>query len=68
MLLLAANVQSVDLDSFQDEFDLDQHIAERMQPRNNFDSVADAVRAKYPHVMLRVAHYAGGGSPALSPS
>ena len=49
------NVQGVDLDSFQDEFDLDEDIAEGVQPRNNFDSVADAVRAKYPHLISRAS-------------
>jgi len=52
MLLRAAKVEGIDLDSFQDDFDLDQHVGDGMLPRNNFDSVADAVRAKYPHVIF----------------
>jgi hypothetical protein len=60
MPLRAANVQSVDLVSFQDEFDLDQDIAEGVPPRNNFDSVADAVRAKYPHLIFKSVSFAAG--------
>lgn len=53
ILLRAAGVEGVDLDSFQDEFDLDQDLAAGMQPRNNFESVAQAVKAKYPHLSFR---------------
>lgn len=60
MLLRAANVQGVDLDSFQDQFDLDQDIAEGVQPRNNFDSVAEAVRAKYPRLIFKSVSFAAG--------
>jgi hypothetical protein len=60
MLLRAANVQGVDLDSFQDEFDMDHDIAEGVPPRNNFDSVADAVRAKYPHLIFKSVSFATG--------
>lgn len=35
MLVRAANVEGVDFDSFQNEFDLDQDIAEGVLPRNN---------------------------------
>jgi len=60
MLLRAADVQGVDLDSFQDEFDLDQDIAKGVPPRNNFDSVADAVRAKYPHLVFKTVSFSTG--------
>jgi hypothetical protein len=53
ILLRAAGVEGIDLDSFQDDFDLDQDLVMGMQPRNNFESVADAVRAKYPRLNFR---------------
>ena len=31
-----------------------------MPPRNNFDSVADAVRAKYPHLIFKTVSFASG--------
>jgi predicted metal-dependent HD superfamily phosphohydrolase len=62
MLLRAANVQDVDLDSFQDEFDLDQDVAIGVAPRNNFESVADAVRAKYPHLIFKSVSFATGAA------
>ena len=51
ILLRAAGVEGIDLDSFQDDFDLD--LAPGMPPRNNFESVADAVRAKYPSISFK---------------
>ena len=60
MLLRAADFEGIDLDSFQDDFDLDQRIAEGVAPRNNFDSVADAVRARYPHLIFKNISFSTG--------
>lgn len=50
MILRAAGVNHVDFATFQDEFDLDKSLKTGEQPRNNFESVAQAVAAKYPDI------------------
>lgn len=53
VILRAANWKGVNLDTFQDDFDLDKDLKPGQQPLNNFDSVAQAVKAKYPDVRFR---------------
>jgi hypothetical protein len=53
MLVRAAGLKDIDLTSFQDEFDLDKNPRPGDLPKNNFESVASAVQAKYPHVRFR---------------
>jgi hypothetical protein len=53
VILRAANCKGVNFETFQDEFDLDKDLNPEEQPRNNFDSVAQAVQAKYPDVRLK---------------
>ena len=53
MILRAAGVKNVNFTTFQDDFDLDQNAKPGDQGKNNFDSVAKAVQAKYPHVHLK---------------
>ncbi len=47
MLLRAAGAKGIDFAAFQDDFDLDQHGG---SPKNNFVSVGDAIKQKYPNV------------------
>lgn len=47
IMLRAANVQGIDFGTFQDDFDLDRHGG---PPQNHFNSVAEAVQKRYPHV------------------
>lgn len=60
MLVRAAKVSDVDLETFQDEFDLDKDRLPNDQPANNFESVADAIRRKYPHVQFRRIRFPHG--------
>lgn len=60
MLLRAAGAQGIDFASFQDEFDLDQNLKPGESPRNNFVSVADAVRQRYPNVKFHRVGFAPG--------
>ena len=53
MLVRAASITGIDLSTFQDDFDLDKDPKSGDVPRNNFESVAAAVHAKYPHIRLR---------------
>ena len=50
MLLRAANVKNVNFDTFQDDFDLDKNHKHGEEYKNNFISVANEVRQKYPDV------------------
>lgn len=47
MLLRAAKITGIDFSSFQDDFDLDQYGG---PPKNNFHSVAEKVKERYPFV------------------
>jgi hypothetical protein len=60
MLVRADGLSNVDLNSFQDDFDLDKDLGPGDLPRNNFESVASAVQAKYPHVRFRAVHFPRG--------
>ncbi len=58
MLLRAAGTPGIDFATFQDDFDLDQNGG---APRNNFDSVAQEVRKKYPAVSFTNEPFPKGG-------
>jgi len=60
MILRAAAVEGVDFDTFQDDFDLDKNLKPGEQPKNDFNSVADAVRAKYHHVSFQCKSFPAG--------
>lgn len=57
IILRAARVTGIAYESFQDDFDLDQH---RGTPRNNFESVAEAIHRKYPFVEFACESFAKG--------
>src|SRR5262245_59970801 len=52
-MILRSAGRHVDYASFQDEFDLDKNWKPGDTFLNNFESVAAAVRARYPDVVLR---------------
>jgi len=53
MILMAAGTKGVDFDKFQDEFDFDKDLKPGESPRNNFDSVAEAIRVKHPNIHFK---------------
>ena len=53
MILRAAGITHVDFTTFQDEFDLDTDLKPGVQPRNNFESVAQAISARYPDIRFK---------------
>jgi hypothetical protein len=57
IILRAAGVIEIAYESFQDDFDLDQHGG---APRNNFESVADEIHRKYPFVEFACDSFAKG--------
>ena len=57
MILRSAGMQGIKFETFQDEFDLDQNGG---VPRNNFDSVAQAIKAKYPDVSFGIESFPKG--------
>lgn len=60
IILRAANCGNVNFETFQDEFDLDKDLNQGEHPRNNFDSVAKAIQAKYPSIRLMHVGFAKG--------
>lgn len=62
MFLRAAGAKQIDFDTFQDDFDLDigLGIKHQMDLRNNFGSVAAAVRQKHPWVHFDQRSFASG--------
>ncbi len=53
MILRAAKVKQVDFATFQDDFDLDKQLGKgQTAPRNNFVSVAEAIRKKHPNIVF----------------
>jgi hypothetical protein len=62
-ILRAAGVKGVDFVSFQDDFDLDKDKEFRpgVNFQNNFESVANAVKGRYPHVTLKKVDFPKGG-------
>lgn len=59
-LLKAVHAQGIDFTNFQDEFDLDKDRKPHEPARNNFQSVANAIQAKYPHVVFHVIRFDSG--------
>ena len=53
MILRAADCKNVNFETFQDEFDLDKNLRLGERPQNNFESVADAVKTKYPDIQFK---------------
>jgi hypothetical protein len=67
MLLRAAGAQGVDFQTFQDDFDLDKDRQPGVDPRNNFTSVAGAIRQRYPHIQIRIEDFPkGAGAEKLA--
>ena len=60
MILRAVGVQGIEFATFQDEFDLEITRKQNEPFRNNFGSVAAAVRTKYPSVCIKVSRFASG--------
>jgi hypothetical protein len=60
MILRAAAIDGVDLDTFQDDFDLDKNLKPGEQPKNDFKSVADAVRKKYRRISFQCRTFPAG--------
>lgn len=54
ILVRAAEIPNIDLDSFQDDFDLDKEKDFKAgdKPENNFESVSAAIKAKYPAIVF----------------
>lgn len=57
ILLRAAKAEGICFDTFQDDFDLDQHGG---TPRNNFGSVAAEVKKVYPNVVFTCKSFEKG--------
>lgn len=53
MILRAAQVQGINFDTFQDEFDLDKGKLLFDEKENNFETVANAIQEKYPYVQIQ---------------
>lgn len=60
MLLRAAEVEKINFDSFQDEFDLDKDRKPGEMPRNDFVSVANLLHQKYPSVIINIRTFPSG--------
>jgi hypothetical protein len=66
MLLRAAKVGGINYDSFQDDFDLDINLGRgQTQPKNNFVSVAQAVKQKYPLIQFEQQSFTTGAEKNL---
>jgi hypothetical protein len=64
LLLRAAGARGIDFSAFQEDFDLDRHGGE---PRNNFGSVANEIKKKYPSVAFACESFPKGkGSKKLA--
>ncbi|MBA4190900.1 MAG: hypothetical protein C0467_23170 [Planctomycetaceae bacterium] len=61
MILEAAAAQDVDFASFQDDFDLDINLGKgQAEPRNDFGSVATAVKQRYPWISFEQKSFGSG--------
>ena len=60
IILRAASVPGIDLQTFQDEFDFDKGLQSGQQPQNNFQSVAEAIRQKYSQVAFGIREFPPG--------
>lgn len=56
LLLRAANIQGINYQNFQDEFDLEY----KKIGVNNFVTVANTIKNQYPHVDILVKHFKTG--------
>lgn len=66
MILRAADAKGVDFGSFQDDFDLDVSIGRGQSvPLNNFESVAEEIRKKYPWVEFASKSFATGNEKLI---
>jgi len=66
ILLRAAKITDIDYDTFQDDFDLDKDRGPDDPPQNNFVSVANAIKLRYPTVQFqRVVFPPGHGVDKL---
>lgn len=60
MLLRAAEVETINFDNFQDEFDLDKDRKPGEMPKNDFVSVANVIHIKYPSVIINIRTFTSG--------
>jgi hypothetical protein len=60
MLLRAAKVETINFDTFQDEFDLDKDRKPEEIPKNDFESVANEIRKKYPAIIFKRIIFVNG--------
>jgi hypothetical protein len=60
IILRASGVKDVDFSTFQDDFDLDKDRQPHQEYQNNFESVAKAIKSKYPQVKLKKLDFAKG--------
>ena len=60
IILRAAGMKGIDFSTFQDDFDLDKDLQPGQQYQNNFESVANVIKSKYPHVNLKKEDFAKG--------
>lgn len=61
MILRSVGAEGVDFATFQDDFDLDINIGEgQTQPRNDFGSVATAVKKQYPWISFEQKSFKSG--------
>ena len=67
VILRAANCTGINFDTFQDDFDLDKGLKPGQQPQNNFETVAQAIQAKYPDIHFKhVGFQKGEGQKKLA--
>jgi hypothetical protein len=64
MILRAAGATGIDFKTFQDDFDLEKDLPENAPRLNDFGSVAQAVRKKYPSVVFDFQTFAKGKGAA----
>lgn len=61
MILRSVEAKGVDFATFQDDFDLDINLGNsQTQPRNDFGSVAAAVKKKYPWISFEQKSFGSG--------
>ncbi len=66
MILRSVHARNVDFATFQDDFDLDQSLPIGKTPRNNYCSLAAAVKRKYPNISFhRIVFKKGKGNEKL---
>jgi hypothetical protein len=60
IILHAADVKCVDFQTFQDDFDFDKDRRPGQEPVNNFRSVGEAIKKKYPQVIFKIMEFSQG--------